>query len=623
MEINGFEIEEYNIYGFKEGATHAVCPKCSHKRKPENQKKKCMSLFWDTGLGVCNHCDEKRLQLHKFKSINKDKTYLKPVVNNFKPSISDNLINYAKEHRGISKSTLESLKISSLKTWMPLAGKDVEAIRIPYYFLGELINVKYRAKNKDFKFEKGCEKIMYNLDSIIGQNECVVVEGEIDCWAFVEAGVNNCTSVPNGFTLPKKDGSSSINTSYLDNYYDIFESKEKIYIAVDNDEAGKCGESELIIRFGAEKCWLIDFKDCKDANDYLLKYGKEALKQTLQDAKQVPLEYVETLSHFEEELDDFWINGSPKGYTTGIRDLDKIYSTELSQYTIITAPPQAGKSEFVDAICIGYAMRYGFKTAFASPENKPNKFHADKIIRKIAGYKPSTRNQVESKRIQRTKDFYKDHFFHVEFDTGYELKKTLKKFEELVKRKGVKVFVLDPYNKIKLGKPKSTQINDYTNEYLNEVDIFCKKNNCILFLVAHPTKMEKEDGTQTFKMPNAYNIKGGGEMFDMAYHILGLVKNVEERLVKLRTLKVKFQHLGEPDRECWFGWNVNNGRYTEVDYDPDNGENGVLQWDNSDWLATNEEKDQVATFDEQTGEVEIDYLSNFDSEFDQLDEAPF
>jgi len=195
-----------------------------------------------------------------------------------------------------------------------------------------------------------------------------------------------------------------------------------------------------------------------------------------------------------------------------------------------------------------------------------------------------------------------------------------------VKRKGVRCFVLDPYNKIKLKGAKSQNVNDYTNEYLNEIDMFCKRYQCIMFLVAHPVKMEKEEGTNTFKMPNAYNIKGGGEMFDMAYHILGLVKNVEEKLVKLRTLKVKFQHLGEPDREAWFGWNINNGRYTEVNHNPDEQETGTLDWDNTDWLVTENEQEIEATFDEITGDVQIDYASDFDNEvstFDKIDSAPF
>lgn len=624
MEINGFKIDEYNIYKFKEGEKTAICPFCSHNRKPHNQKVKCMSLFWDTGLGVCNHCSEKRIQLHTYKRSNEEKTYLKPVVRAEKTVISDKLYKYAKEQRGIKESTLEALKISSLKTWMPKAKKEIDTIQIPYFFLGKLINIKSRGANKDFKFEKGCEKIIYNIDSIIGEKECIITEGEPDTWSYVDVGITNCVSVPNGFTLPRSDGSSSINTSYLDDYYHIFESKEKIYLALDNDEAGKCGEKELIIRFGAEKCWLVDFKDCKDANEYKLKYGDEALRDTIKDAKQVPLEYVESLSDFESELEDFWLNGSPKGFTTGIRDLDEMYSTEHGQYTILTGPPGSGKSELSDSMCLGYALKYGFKTAFASPENKPNKFHADKIIRKIAGFRPSTKHQISSESITLAKDFYNNHFYHIEFN-GYDLDSTLSKFEELVKRKGVKFFVIDPFNKIKLKSASKLNINDYTNEYLNKIDIFCKKNYCNVILVAHPIKMEKEEGTNTFKMPTPYQVKGGGEMYDMTYHMLGIVKNIEEGLVRVRALKIKFQHLGVSDKDCWFGWNINNGRYTDVNFDPSLGEKGVINWDNKSWIVgngevINTEGQEVPLYDMTKGETQEhlktsdEFLSEFESE---------
>jgi twinkle protein len=65
-EINGFEIEEYNIYNIPQNAKYHTCPNCSHDRKPENTKQKCLSVFWDTGLGQCNHCGS-RVQLHTFK----------------------------------------------------------------------------------------------------------------------------------------------------------------------------------------------------------------------------------------------------------------------------------------------------------------------------------------------------------------------------------------------------------------------------------------------------------------------------------------------------------------------------------------------------------------------------
>ena len=53
--------------------------------------------------------------------------------------------------------------------------------------------------------------------------------------------------------------------------------------------------------------------------------------------------------------------------------------------------------------------------------------------------------------------------------------------------------------------------------------------------------MQKEENSETYKMSTAYDIKGGGEFFDMSYHIIALRKVFEYGLVELKTLKVKFQ----------------------------------------------------------------------------------
>ncbi len=49
-ELNAFEIEVYNVHQIKENSTLSTCPKCSEHRKPKNQKIKCASVFWDTGI---------------------------------------------------------------------------------------------------------------------------------------------------------------------------------------------------------------------------------------------------------------------------------------------------------------------------------------------------------------------------------------------------------------------------------------------------------------------------------------------------------------------------------------------------------------------------------------------
>ena len=599
MEVNGFEIEEYNIHKIKEGAKSSTCPKCSESRKKKTDK--CMSVFWDTGLGQCNHCGE-TVQLHTFKKKETIKTYVKPKINAKISLYTNELIKNIKEQRGISEHTLKRFKITQQKEYMPQLQSEVTVIAFNYWLNNELINIKFRGAKKSFKLVSGAEKIFYNLDQIRTTKECIIVEGEFDALSFGEAGLNNVVSVPNGFT------SQGIpNLDYLDDYYDYFDNKEKIYLAVDNDEAGLNGQKELIRRLGAERCHIVDFKDCKDANEYLIKYGVSKLRETIKDAKEIPLEHIQTLKDYEDELDEFFINGCPKGYVTGIEPFDDIYSIEDGQFCIVTGTPQAGKSEFVDAICLGYAVNYNFKTAYCSPENKPNKFHSAKLVKKVLGNTPKDINNTNYKM---SKDFVNDFFIHVDYDDGYDLKKVLKKFGELVKRKGIKVFVIDPFNKVKL-KGASNNINEYTNEYLNEIDVFCRKYQCLIYLVAHPTKMQKEENSDSYKMANAYDIKGGGEFFDMSYHIIALRKVREYNLVQLKTLKVKFQHLGEPDRDIYLGWNSVNGRYEGIDWNPEEDEHRRLEiWDNSCMLVSDEEPIQSNVFDN----VSSDDFENSDFE---------
>ena len=592
-EINGFEIDEYNIYGIKTGVKTSTCPKCSEHRKPQNQKQKCMSVFWDTGLGQCNHCGE-RIQLHTYKKDTQDKykVYVKPKARP-KSDLSKIVLDWFKDVRGISEQTLIDLKISESNKWMPKAGKEVHTIEFNYYLFDELINIKSRAKGKDFRFEKDAELIMYNIDSIIGQREAILVEGEPDVLAYHESGMKNVSSVPNGFTLPRPDGTSTIQTSYLDDYYGVLEPVEKFYLAFDNDTAGIEGQKEFIRRLGAEKCYIVDFKDCKDANDYLLKYGKDALKQTIQDAKQVPLDGIITIKDVDAELNDFWINGAERGMTIDLDGFDNMASFVYKQHTLLVSAPGSGKSDLIDHITSRLAIKYGCKVGVCSTENKPEIFHYDKIFKKIHGSRPNA-NNINSQSIIDTKEFIHNHFYHIDIDGRYYLEDVLDKFAELVRRKGVRLFVLDPFNKINLKNFSKSNINDYTAEYHQLLDAFEQKYDCHIFLVVHPVKLPNKDGsTKTFLMPSAYNIKGGGEHFDMSYNIIGMVRDYELNMVHIRTLKWKFQHLGTTGQDIWVGWNINNGRYTQPNYEWDetDGVNPDITWDNKSWLIKEEQQE--------------------------------
>ena len=597
MELQGFEIEEYNVHGIKAKASISTCPKCSEHRKPENKKKKCASVFWDTGIIHCNHCSE-RTQMHTYKKKHEVKVYSKPKAKP-KSKLSEIVVNWFKEERHISEQTLIDLKISEGFRWMPNAGKEIKTIEFNYYLFDKLINVKSRGKNKDFIFEKDCELIMYNLDAIVGQKEAILVEGEPDALAYHESGLKNVSSVPNGFTLPRADGTSTINLNYLDDYFGVFEPIEKFYLAFDNDVAGVEGQKEFIRRLGAEKCFLVDFKDCKDANEYLKTYGKEALNKTIQDAKQVPLDGIEQIKDIREDLIDFWKNGAERGATIDLPGFDECASFEMKQYTLLLSAPGSGKSDFIDHICAKFATKYGWKVGVCSPENVPTKFHYDKIVRKIIGHRP--KDNFDSKLMNEMFDFVDGHYVHIKQQSRFYLEEVLEKFAELVKRKGVRIFILDPFNKIKLKKVDRSKVNEYTEEYHIMLDEFCKRYDCHIFLVLHPNKIQMKRldkdtfSEKTFKMPTAYDAKGGGEHFDMSYNIIGLVRDFERNMVQIRTLKWKFQHLGTTGIDNWYGWNINNGRYTPPDnyYDENTMQTPTFTWDNRSWITPNEPQKEV------------------------------
>jgi len=552
-EINGFQIDKFNQYNLNVGKQEGVCPLCSADRKPINQKKKCASYDWERGLGTCHNCHEV-FQLHTFKRKgNTNKIYNKPkqIAN---PLLSDKVIKWF-EKRGISNNTLIKMKITEGKEFMPQTGKEENTIQFNYFINNELINIKYRDGKKNFKLVKGAEKIFYNIDSTIGHDYVVIVEGEMDALSCYEAGIFSVISVPNGATI------NNNNLEYLDNCVDYFESKEKIILAVDQDEAGENLKQELIRRLGAETCFTCDFGLHKDANEFLIHNGSNMLADVIKNASPVPIENVLTLKDVDDELQEFIEEGFKPGYQIGLDNFDSIFSTYTGQFITVTGVPSSGKSDFVDRMVVGYQLKYGWKTAFASPENKPTFLHAHKLMRKIGNWMP-TKEDINTNKWKEVSSVVNDNFFFIE-NERYDLDSVLNKGAQLVKRKGIKCLVIDPYNKVKMNGAAAMSIPDATMEYLTRIEAFAKKYDVLVIVVAHPTKMYKRDDG-TLDEPNMYNIKGGGEWYDASYHGLLVHRNYEKKTVKVKVLKVKFQNLGENQAEAHFKWDHISGNYLPV-----------------------------------------------------------
>ena len=566
-EINGFVVDKFNQHGLKEGATQGTCPLCSHTRKPKNQKAQCASYDWERGLGTCHNCNT-TFQLHTYqRKGSSERVYIRPETPANFNEVSTNVETWFGT-RAISKQTLRDLQVTEGPEFMPQTGKKENTIQFNYLMGGQLINVKYRDGRKNFKLYKGAEKVFYNIDSIVGYDTCVIVEGEMDVLALHEAGIPNAISVPNGATL------NNNNLDYLDNCIDYFDDKTRIILAVDADEPGQMLQRELVRRLGAEVCYLIDFNGNKDANDFLLEHGADALKNAVHNSRPVPLENVSTLKDIEDELKDFVKNGFKPGFQIGLNNFDKIFSTYTGQFITVTGIPSSGKSDFVDQMVVGYNNLYGWKTAYASPENQPVYLHAHKLMRKTWQDMPSA-GDIGGDKWKQVADHVNDNYFFIDMDK-YSLESVLRKGAELVKRKGIKCLVIDPFNKIRDTNAASDDVNRYTMDYLAKIESFCKKYDVLTFIVAHPTKMYKgQDGK--IEEPTMYNIKGGGEWYDASYHGLLVHRDYDAKTTKVKVLKVKFQNLGENGAESHFTWEPRSGSF--VPHESLISENEPMPWE--------------------------------------------
>lgn len=540
------------LRGKTSGSTKVVCPFCSETRK--HKKDPCLSVDIDAGLYNCHHCAKSgRVYERRVKEYSKPPARLE--------KLSPTTIDYFEHYRGITNNTLLRFGVTETTEWMPKAASEVQVICFNYFRNDELVNIKFRGKGKDFKMSKDAELIFYNLDALEGFNSAVIVEGEIDALSMHEVGIYNAVSVPNGASL----GSQKLE--YLDNCWQAFEGIEKIILCVDDDQAGRNLHEELGRRLGKEKCWLVSYPEgCKDANEVLMKHGKEALRQMVEQATQWPLEGIVSMDEMFTEVCEFYEHGYPLGAETRIPNFDELLTFVPGQLTIITGIPGSGKSEFVDLLMVQLAKHHGWTWGVCSFENPPS-YHVTKLVEKFTDKSFAFRKDP-AQRVNKEEFDYgvgmTDKFFHFINLSLIDITMDglLEKAEELVKRKGINGVLLDPWNCI---EHKFTGENEskYVLECLNKLINFLDRNKVHGFLVAHPTKLQKDKTTRKYEVPTMYNISGSANFFNRAHNGISVWRDFQTNVVDVYVQKVKWSWLGKIGF-CSFNFDTFTRKYNSI-----------------------------------------------------------
>lgn len=591
------------------------CPACSADRTKKHQMP--LRISPDLSKAYCFHCGETFYPLPEER--------LDPIpVQQHVAKLPETTPQEAHDFLEIRYPKAKRTLSAAARTWLEARGLDVEtALEMGVFSIkdrkgNEVIgfvfsrkgieyNVKFRGlKEKTFFFaNKGAVSLPFNGDSIGTQASLVITEGEPDTLAYATAGIRYVISVPTGAGVKRLDWMRPFEVG--------LEQIDTFYIAVDDDPRGRELQDVLVEHLGEDRCRIVTFDGCKDANEQLQKYGPEALVKSIRmsrhrgeesyenpDAESCSLlangcEMLldagdgasdnEDFEKLYETMFEILQNGGMKGDKLDVPEIDELVSWRTGQLAIVTGIPTHGKSEFVDFLVICLNRLYGYKAVMWSPENYPAVYHTVKHVTKITGRKYHKNNLSGDDLRVALKDVSNEIFCIVPEE--YKLSSVLAAIEAKVVKHKARIVTLDPFNALEYDGESNLTETERINRVLGQLQLLARRLNVLLILVAHPRKMDvlKLRGEAShYQEPTMYDICGSANFLNRADYGIVVYRSAEgeytedkkvTNFVRITVEKVRFRDLGSGG-SCLLRYNYKNGRYESIG-------TPVNDWDNSWW----------------------------------------
>ena len=408
----------------------------------------------------------------------------------------DAAIEYMKS-RGISEEITRKYEIT-------VTNSDENVLVFPFYDeTNHMRFVKYRRidheKGKGSKewCERDCKPILFGMKQCDTESKTLICcEGQIDQLSVAECGYLNSVSVPLG-----KHGFTWV--SYC---WDWIQQFDEIIVFGDYENGEITLLDEIYKRFGQKVKHVReeDYQDCKDANEILLKYGKDQIVKCIENAVSVPINRIIELADVED-VNIYEIEKFP----TGIRELDKLLCGGLpfGGLHILTAKAGSGKSTFANQI-LARARFSGYKCMVYSGE-LPKTIFKDWFSYQIAGrshvieyqnpdygFQGYTVSKANKKLIS---DWYRGYIYFYDSETvddeGDEPQGLVKLVEDVIRQYGVRVILLDNLmTAMFMDEYAGENENVRQTKFINKLRIMAIKYNVVILLIAHMRKNNFSQG---------------------------------------------------------------------------------------------------------------------------------
>ena len=266
--------------------------------------------------------------------------------------------------------------------------------------------------------------------------------------------------------------------------------------------------------------------------------------------------------YLKDRMNTIRTKGLPKGFYTGVSNLDDVFRFDKGRLITITGVPNCGKSEFVDFYTTALNKRYGLKTLFFSPENQPCELHLSKLVSKFTNKPFEELSQAE---IDVAIDYICKNFYFFNYDKVKSFDDINSMVSSMHSSLAFDILVVDSYNKVEWNKPSNETETDFISKMLDKLCEMAINYNIMVILVAHPRKMEWRNGDKVAQCPTAYDINGSANFYNKSDFVLSVHRDRDyyNEIVTIRVDKVKFNHYGTQGT-CLLKYDVASGNYYNV-----------------------------------------------------------
>ena len=427
--------------------------------------------------------------------ITKPKNYKKPEIN--PEPINNKIIEYLSK-RGIKEETVKRFNVGYLDN----------AILFQYHKNNELVGVKYRSlTEKKFWKEKDCMPTLFGQD-LIRSDTLVIAEGEIDCMSLWEYNIES-VSIPSGVS----------DLTWIENDWEFLQRFGKIYIMMDNDQAGQSAVEKLVDRLGKWRCYNVKLP-YKDANECLMKgLLAEDFDIIFEEAESYDLEELKSPKEFKSRVHERLTNPDKlNGIKTSSDEFTQILKGwRKKEVTIWSGYNGSGKSTFISQEILGL-LKNGERVAIGSFEMPPENY----LIWMGSQYYD---NDMSPEHIDEFFNKLHEKLFIIDVVGEIDKDRLFDIMEFGYKKYGIENFVIDSLMKVSLTT-NSQKLYGEQKVFVSKLKDFSMDYNSHVHLVAHSRK-----GTNDDSVMGKMDVAGSGDITNLADNVIVVHRHPESNVV--------------------------------------------------------------------------------------------